>query len=289
MRATLHMLLQVLCHFREQLLTWTFRQEHLSSSQCHPCWQMLQRFSPCPHCLHHDDYLLLQWRRGCFSLGLNAGWLDLGSNCCYWLTRFLLQEVRMQNQINTLTKLGMRKPRKFFKISNQETWCDSFGGLKTSLNQKFKEMLDSEAQCFLTRLCSLDKPGVFSFFQTVYVQDSSKPYTYYPRGNLIDTVFRNNASPGLTRIEHGPDLLKKGIIWRIRDGSKVCIWRDNWLPRNRNLKISSQRGSSRLSRVKQLLIPGRKERNTQLIARTFLPHDADQILNIRLSKYSLRF
>ena len=33
------------------------------------------------------------------------------------------------------------------------------------------------------------------------------------------------------------------------------------------------------------MIPGRKEWNTQLIARTFLLHDTDQILNIHLFEY----
>jgi hypothetical protein len=35
---------------------------------------------------------------------------------------------------------------------------------------------------------------------------------YYPRGNLIDTVFRAEASPVWHGIEHGLELLKKGII-----------------------------------------------------------------------------
>jgi hypothetical protein len=48
---------------------------------------------------------------------------------------------------------------------------------------------------------------------------------YYPRGVLVDTVFTGDASPTWRSIEHGLELLKKGIIWRIGSGSKVQIWR----------------------------------------------------------------
>jgi hypothetical protein len=44
---------------------------------------------------------------------------------------------------------------------------------------------------------------------------------YYPRGELIDFVFPSEASPTWRSIEHGLDLLKKGIIWRVRSGSKI--------------------------------------------------------------------
>lgn len=36
---------------------------------------------------------------------------------------------------------------------------------------------------------------------------------YYPNGNLGDTVFTHNASTVWRGIEHGLELLKKGIIW----------------------------------------------------------------------------
>jgi hypothetical protein len=49
---------------------------------------------------------------------------------------------------------------------------------------------------------------------------------YYPRGELVDTFFSSEASPTWREIEHGLNLLKKGIIWRVGDGSKIQIWRD---------------------------------------------------------------
>jgi hypothetical protein len=36
---------------------------------------------------------------------------------------------------------------------------------------------------------------------------------YYPNGELIDTVFPGEVSSTWRSIEHGLDLLKKGLIW----------------------------------------------------------------------------
>jgi hypothetical protein len=53
---------------------------------------------------------------------------------------------------------------------------------------------------------------------------------YYPNGELVDTVFPVEESPTWRAVEHGLELLKKGIIWRISSGTKVNIWRDPWIP-----------------------------------------------------------
>jgi hypothetical protein len=47
---------------------------------------------------------------------------------------------------------------------------------------------------------------------------------YYPNGDLVDTAFPREASPTWRAIEHGLELIKKGIIWRIGLGDKVNIW-----------------------------------------------------------------
>jgi hypothetical protein len=110
---------------------------------------------------------------------------------------------------------------------------------------------------------------------------------YYPKGNLLDTVFKNDASPVWRGIEHGLDLLKQGIIWRIGDGMTVIIWRDNWLPREVGLKITSERKSSRLIKVKSLIGADRKW-NQDLVEKTFLPHDAAHILDIKIPAHSCK-
>ena len=54
---------------------------------------------------------------------------------------------------------------------------------------------------------------------------------YYPHGNLLDTVFPTSSSPVWKGIVHGLELVKKGIIWRVGDGTLIRTWRDAWIPR----------------------------------------------------------
>jgi hypothetical protein len=68
---------------------------------------------------------------------------------------------------------------------------------------------------------------------------------YYPNGELTDTAFPKESSTEKA-IEHGLELVKKGIIWRIGAGDKVQIWRDSWIPRPTSLKLSLKKGRSRL-------------------------------------------
>ena len=53
---------------------------------------------------------------------------------------------------------------------------------------------------------------------------------YYPAGELTDTAFINNPSPGWQGVTHGLEPLKKGAVWRVGNGRKIRIWRDNWIP-----------------------------------------------------------
>jgi hypothetical protein len=68
---------------------------------------------------------------------------------------------------------------------------------------------------------------------------------YYPSGELTDTAFIKNPSPCWQGIMHGLELLKKGIIWRIGNGEKVRIWRDNWIPRG-DMKVTTNMTNSRV-------------------------------------------
>jgi hypothetical protein len=109
---------------------------------------------------------------------------------------------------------------------------------------------------------------------------------YYPRGNLIDTVFRSDASPVWHGIEHGLDLLKQGIVWRVGDGKNIRIWRDNWLPRKFALKPQPGKSKDMHKRVNQLVNEGTGMWNTQLIHKMFYPHDAEAILQLNVPETS---
>jgi hypothetical protein len=84
-------------------------------------------------------------------------------------------------------------------------------------------------------------------------------------------------------IEHGLDLLKKGIIWRMRSGSKIQIWRDPWIPRPPSPKLSLKRTRTWLRWVSQFMKVDRREWDEGLIRTCLYPHDAEEVLKIHLS------
>lgn len=107
---------------------------------------------------------------------------------------------------------------------------------------------------------------------------------YYPNGNLLDTVFASDASPVWRGIEHGLELLKKGLIWRIGDGTRINIQRDQWIPRKEGLKTTNFIRRCRLRWVNQLMQPDGTGWNTDLIRQLFYRFDAEAICNIKLPK-----
>jgi hypothetical protein len=106
---------------------------------------------------------------------------------------------------------------------------------------------------------------------------------YYPNGEVIDIVFPSDASPTWRAIEHELALLKRGIIWSIGSGTKVQIWRDSWFPWPPSLKINGRKGRARLRWVSQLMVPGRREWDMNVLRSCLLPHDVEEAGKICLS------
>lgn len=107
---------------------------------------------------------------------------------------------------------------------------------------------------------------------------------YYPNSELIDAVFPVDSSPSWKGIEHGLHLLKKGLVWRIGDGSKVNIWRDQWIRKESAFKPMG-RSRCRLRWVSQLMVPREKCWDEELIRHVCYPHDAEDILKIKIMQF----
>lgn len=105
---------------------------------------------------------------------------------------------------------------------------------------------------------------------------------YYPGGHLLDVVTAANASQTWRAIEHGLELLKKGIIWRVGDGSPLRIWRDNWIPRTIGMRPIGSTRICRLRRVEQLIDQEARSWDETALRRYFYPCDVVEILKIKL-------
>jgi hypothetical protein len=105
---------------------------------------------------------------------------------------------------------------------------------------------------------------------------------YFPHGNNLDIVFSADPSPVWKGVEHGLELLKHGIISRIGDGKSTQILRDQWIPRERGLKVTALKKNTRRRWVNQLMSHGPTRWNTPLIRELFFDHDAQEILAIEI-------
>ena len=76
---------------------------------------------------------------------------------------------------------------------------------------------------------------------------------YFPTGELVDTVFTGNASAVWRGIEHGLELVKKDMIWRVGNGSKIRIWRDPWIPRGKRCRPITPKKKCLFNRVADFL------------------------------------
>jgi hypothetical protein len=107
---------------------------------------------------------------------------------------------------------------------------------------------------------------------------------YFPNRDIIDTVFTMDSSPIWRAVEHGLELVKQGIIWRIGPGSHVNIWRDPWINMVPSRRITLKKGRGRIRWLSQLMVPGQHEWNDQLLNEYMYPHDVAEVMKIKLSE-----
>jgi hypothetical protein len=106
---------------------------------------------------------------------------------------------------------------------------------------------------------------------------------YYPNGCLTDTVFTGNGSSTWHAIEHGLELLKQGVIWRVGNGASIRAWRDPWIPRDGNHLPRSEQGRCRYRWVADFLLPDGAW-NLQWLNQYFQQEDVAEILKIHASR-----
>jgi hypothetical protein len=100
---------------------------------------------------------------------------------------------------------------------------------------------------------------------------------YYPNGFLTDTVFTGNGSSTWHAIEHGLELLKQGVIWRVGNGASIRAWRDPWIPSPASHTPTSDRGRCRYRWVAYFLLP-QGTWNVQPLQQYFNPDVIAEIL-----------
>ena len=105
---------------------------------------------------------------------------------------------------------------------------------------------------------------------------------YFAAGHLLDTVFTGNGLAVWKGILHGLELLKKGIIWRVGNGTLIRTWRDPWIPRPYSYRPITPKRNCRFNRVSDFLDMNGAWRMDRLRDH-FWAMDIEHILKIRTS------
>ena len=103
--------------------------------------------------------------------------------------------------------------------------------------------------------------------------------------SIMEAKESSNASFLWRSILRGRDVIKRGAVWRIGDGTSVHIWNDRWLPGAVNNKIiSSAIVANNNATVSSLIDQTSREWKGELIDSYFFEWEANIIKNIPLCR-----
>jgi hypothetical protein len=82
------------------------------------------------------------------------------------------------------------------------------------------------------------------------------------------------------------ELLRKGVVWRVGTGSNINISSDPWIPRGSTRRFITQKGRNVIDKVSDLIDPFANSWDKELVKQTFVPEDADIILQIPIQEHT---
>ena len=107
---------------------------------------------------------------------------------------------------------------------------------------------------------------------------------FFPTCSILDSGVKTNGSYAWQSILKVREVVKQGTYWQIRDGTKVQIRGDKWLP-NMSTKhiISPKKNLPMNAKVCALIDKDGLRWIKEWLTHEFFPHEAQQILGIPLS------
>lgn len=107
---------------------------------------------------------------------------------------------------------------------------------------------------------------------------------YFPNSDFLGATRKRRSSETWRAILYGRDVLNRGIIKRIGPISSVPVWNDNWIPGTIPMKPIVQLPGVTVNKVIDLLEPGSRSWNVELVRNSFIGIDAEEILKIQKSR-----
>ena len=107
---------------------------------------------------------------------------------------------------------------------------------------------------------------------------------FFPNCSILEAKDSSIGSYAWKSILSARDVIRKGMVWRIGNGSTARIKEDNWLPVKSNRSVISPLTSIQpKTKVSALINQDLGMWKTEMVENSFLPHEASIILGILLS------
>jgi hypothetical protein len=107
---------------------------------------------------------------------------------------------------------------------------------------------------------------------------------YFPQQQFLQAKMGSRPSYSWQSIYKASWILKRGCFWLLGNGRSINIWNDRWIhPQEGNTTWSPKPQNSPLDLVSDLIDQNSQQWNSQLIAQTFIPIEANQILQDPIS------
>jgi len=104
-----------------------------------------------------------------------------------------------------------------------------------------------------------------------------------PNTDIIQAGIGNNSSYAWRSIYNAIWVIQKGTCWKVGNGAKINIWKDNWIPSHNNYRIiTPEEANSNITYVQDLI--NREEYNWDFttLNSTLFPIDINNVTQIPL-------
>ena len=105
---------------------------------------------------------------------------------------------------------------------------------------------------------------------------------FFPDGTIFYAGVPTNCSYAWQSTLQAREVILRGAIWRVGDGASINIWEHRWLPFTTSSKVLSPRGNTNVVWVKELMVPNSSVWDLDLLDRTFIPCEAEEIKRIHV-------
>jgi hypothetical protein len=107
---------------------------------------------------------------------------------------------------------------------------------------------------------------------------------YFPDCSIIEAQQGKRSSFVWQSIHNASSLLCEGLVWQVRNGRKIRIWQDKWIPQKSTFMVQSRPSFlAPTATVNELMVDMGQEWNKVLVEKIFFPKEAKHIFSIPLS------